>query len=85
MAVAKEGGRAECRPQLEEAALLGRAIYTGRAQGSGKPHANRGAQGPGLSLSLSPSLSPSLSLFESFGSACPHASKMYFPLFSKQN
>ena len=62
MAVAKEGGRAECRPQLEEAALLGSAIYTGRAQGSGKPHANRGAQGPGLSLSLSLALSFSLSL-----------------------
>ena len=34
-------------------------------------------KGQGLSLTLF------LSLFSSFGSLCPHGSRMYFPLFSK--
>ena len=49
--------------------------------GEEKTHKKR-SQRPRVSLSHV-RVSLSLSLFTSFGSACPHASRMYFPLFSK--
>ena len=54
-----------------------------RPSGGGKNTQKEAPQGRGPSLSLSPTLCFSLSslLFASFGSA--HASRMYFPLFSK--
>ena len=54
-----------------------------------KKHIKRSQRARGFSLSLSLSLlhaclfSLSSLLFVSFGSACPHDSWMYFPLFSK--
>ena len=59
--------------QVEQTALLASPIYIGHAQGEEKKHIKRGARtGPGAFL-----------LFMSFGSAFPHASRMYFPLLSK--
>ena len=53
------------------------------ASAGGWAYTQSGARGRG-SLSPTRGLTPSLSLpFTSFESACPHASKMYFPLFSK--
>ena len=57
----------EWGPQIEQTALLASPIYIGQAQGEEK-HIKRGAKGPELSL-----------LFVSFGSACLHVSRMYFP------
>ena len=48
--------------------------FTWQAHGGGK-NEKRGAKGPGVSLS--PPHMLVLSLFES---ACPHASRMYFPV-----
>ena len=61
-------------PQVKQTALLASPIYVGQAQGEEKKHIKKGAKGSGISLCL---------LFASFGLACPHASRMYFPLFSK--
>jgi len=55
-------------------------VYTGQAQGEGKTYKKRSQKAGALSLSYALSLSL---LFASFGLACPHASRMYFPLFSK--
>jgi len=64
-----EGG-----PQVEKTALLASPIYMGRPRGRRKK-IKRGAKiGMGGGGSL---------LFTSFGSACPHTSRMYFPLLSK--
>ena len=65
--------RKVCGPQVKETALLASPIYIGQAQGEEKKHIKRGAK-IGLGASL---------LFTSFGSACPHALRMYFPLLSK--
>ena len=80
-------------PQVEQTALPASPIYIGQAHGEEKKYIKRGAKGPGvslplscslaLSLSHSLSLSHALSLFVSFRSACAHALRMYFPLFSK--
>ena len=85
MAVAKRQGREkpakteqrkvqglERGPQVEQTALLAGPVYTGQARGEEKTCRKRGRGAGGLSL-----------LFESFGSACPRALRMYFPLFSK--
>ena len=98
MAVAKIQGREKSMkiqqrkiqgPQVEHQA---RPIYIGQGRGWwggggavrwvewGTEHIKRGAKGPGISLPRACSLS-SLCVFE----LCPHASRMYFPLFSKQN
>ena len=63
----------ELGPQVKQAGLLASPIYIGQAQWEEKARIKRGAK-IGLGASL---------LFESFGSACPHASKIYFPLLSK--
>ena len=81
MVVAKKQGREKptkieqrkvCGPQVKETALLASPIYIGQAQGEEK-NIIRGAK-----IWLEASL-----FFVSFGSACPHASRMYFPLLSK--
>ena len=59
-------------PQVKQTTLLPSPIYIGQVQGEEKKHIKRGAKGPGMSLS-------SLRIFWSFGSACPHTSRMYFP------
>ena len=65
----------EWGPQVKQIAFLASSIYIGQAQGKEKTLIKRGGKiGPGASL-----------FFMSFGSACPHASRMYFPLLSKQN
>ena len=64
--------RPEWGPQVKQIALLASPIYIGQVQGEEKKHIKRGAKGPGMSLS-------SLRIFWSFGSACPHTSRMYFP------
>ena len=67
----------ELEPQVEQTALLASPIYIRQAQRKEKKkHINRGAKGLGASL-------PPLSVFVFFGSACPHTSRMYFPLSSK--
>ena len=58
----------ESGPQVEQTALLASPIYRGQPQGGGKKHTKRGVKGPGP---------PSLRVF---GSTCPHASRMYFPV-----
>ena len=90
MAVAKRQGREnpmkikqrkvrglEWGPQVEQRALLASSIYKGRPRGR-KKHIKRGAKGLWVSLLRTRALSLSL-LFASFGSACPHTSRMYFP------
>ena len=65
----------EWGPQVKQIAFLASSVYIGQAQGKEKTHIKRGGKiGPGASL-----------FFMSFGSACPHALRMYFPLLSKQN
>ena len=59
--------------QAEQTALLSSPIYIGQAQGEEKKHIKRGAK-IGLEASL---------LLTSFESACPHASRMCFPVLSK--
>ena len=85
MAVAKRQGREkpmkieqrkvrglEWGPQVKQTALAS-PICIGQAQGEEKKRMKRGAKTePGASL-----------LFASFGSACPHTSRMFFPLLSK--
>ena len=70
----------EWGPQAEQAALLTSPVYIGQARGGwwGREKKHKKRRQRAGSLSLSPSLS-------SFGSACPHALRMYFPLFSKYN
>ena len=58
--------------QVKQTTLLPSPIYTGQVQGEEKKHIKRAKIGLGASL-----------LFASFGSACHHASRMYFPLLSK--
>ena len=73
----------EWGPLVEQSAFLASPIYIGQARGR-KKHIKRGAKGPGVSLSLKRKLILSLwLLFTPFGSTCLHASRMYFPLFSK--
>ena len=67
----KVPGGLELGPQIKQTALLASLIYTGQAQGEEK-NIKRGAK-----------IGTEASLFMSFGSACPHASRMYFPLLSK--
>ena len=65
----------EWEPQVKQTALLASPIYIGQAQGEEKKYIKRGAKiGPGASC-----------LFMSFQLACPHASRLYFPLLSKWN
>ena len=60
----------ELGPQVEQTALLASPIYIGQAQGEEeKMYKKRSQNGPGASL-----------LFQPFGTACPHVSRMYFPL-----
>ena len=68
----KEGLRTGVRNSGEETALLASPIYMGQAQGEEKKHIKRGAKIELASL-----------LFVSFGSAHPHASRMYFRLLAK--
>ena len=72
----------EWGPQAGPAALLAGPPYKGGGQRRWVGiHTKRS---PGAGVSLSCPRAHSLSLpFTSFESACPHASKMYFPLFSK--
>ena len=65
----------EWGPQVKQTALLASPVYIGQVQGKEKNHIKRGAK-IGLGASL---------LFASFGLACPHTSRMYFPLLSKSN
>ena len=61
----------EGEPLVKQTALLASPVYKGQAQRRGDKCIKRGAKiEPGL-------------LFTSFGLVCPHAPKMYFPLFSK--
>ena len=63
---------AEWEPPVKQVALLASPIYIGQAQGEEKKHIKRGAKiEPGASL-----------LFVYFGSAHPHTSRIYFPLFA---
>ena len=63
----------EWGPQVKQTALLASPICIGQAQGEEKKHIKKEAKiGPGASL-----------LLVSFGLACPHTSRMYFPLLSK--
>ena len=63
----------ELGPQVKQAGLLASPIYIGQAQTEEKSHIKRGAK-IGLGASF---------LFVSFGLACPHTLRMYFPLLSK--
>ena len=65
----------EWEPQLKQTPLLASPVYIGQAQGEEK----RNIKGRAKIESLA-----SL-LFASFGSACPSALRMYFPLLSKWN
>ena len=63
----------EGEPLVKQTALLASPVYKGQAQRRGDKCIKRGVKiEPGASL-----------LFMSFGSVCPHAPRMYFPLFSK--
>ena len=78
-------GRCEDWSEEEQTALLASVIYIGQAQGEGKTY-KKGARRLGVSLLHTRRLRVFLSLsllFMPFGSACPHALRMYFPLFSK--
>ena len=78
-------GGPECGPQVEETALLASPIYIGWSQGEEKTYKKRPkGQGP-LSLPCALPFSLSSPLFPSFGSTCPRASRMHFPLFYKGN
>ena len=74
----------ECGPQVEQTALLSSPVYIRQARGRKETYKKRNQRAwVGLSrvcmLSLMRSLPPSLTLLSvSFGSACPHASRMYF-------
>jgi len=58
---------------VTQTALLASPVYIGQAKGAEKRHIKRGARiGPLASL-----------LFASFGLACPHTLRMYFPLLAK--
>ena len=75
-------------PQGEQRALLASPVYIGQAWGEEKTYKKRSQRAGGLSLPCVSlyflSLFLSLSLpFVSFGSACSHASRMYFPFISK--
>ena len=65
----------EWGPQVEQITPLAGPIYIRQAQGEGEKTYKKSSQRAGAGSLL----------FESFGSACPHASWMYFPLFSKLN
>ena len=68
----KEGPKSQMRTSGETTALLAIPMYIGQAQGRRK-YIKRGAK-----------IEPLASLlFASFGLACPHASRMYFPLLAK--
>jgi len=60
----------EWEPQVKQSAFLASPIYKGQAQGEDKKRIERGAKIEFL-------------FFASFGSAHPHALKMYFPLLAK--
>ena len=75
-----EGPRTRVKTSGRRNALLASPIYIGQAQGKEETYKKRSQRARVLSLSLSLSLSL---LFASFGSVCPHVSRMYFPLFSK--
>ena len=63
----------EGEPLVKQTAFLASPVYKGQAQRRGDKCIKRGAKiEPGASL-----------LFTSFGSVCPHASRMYLPLLSK--
>ena len=74
----------EWGPQVEQIALLASPIYTGQAWGEEKTYKKRSQRAGGLPFSsptcvLILSLSRPLSSLHVSGSACPHASRMYFP------
>ena len=69
----------EWKHQVKQTALLASPIYIGQTQGKEKKQIKRGAK-----VELGGGAVPSL-LFTSFGLARCHASRMYFPLLSKQN
>ena len=69
----KEGPRTRVRTSGKTNSLLASPVYTGKAQGEGKTHTDRGDK-----IELRASL-----LSSSFGWACPRALKMYFPLLAK--
>ena len=86
----------EWGPQVEQTAVLASPIYIGQAKREEKIYKKCGQRAGGLSppcasmhacmsgRTLCLCLSLSL-LFTSFGLACPHTSRMYVPLFSKEN
>ena len=80
--------------QVEQTTFLAGPIYIGQAQGQEKANEKRSQRSRGLCTPCTLSVSFSLScahmfslflslLFTCFESACLHASRMYFPLFSK--
>ena len=71
----KEGPGPERGPQVEQTALLASPIYIGQSWGQEEKQKEE-LKGWGGRLSL---------LFVSSGSACAHALRMYFLLFSKWN
>ena len=63
----------EWKPQVKQTALLASPVYIGQAQGEEKKHIKRGAK-----------IEPLASLLlVSFGSARPHALRVYFPFLAK--
>ena len=91
MAVAKRQGREnpakieqrklrgpECGLQVEQKALLASPVYIGKFPGEGKNLYKEAPKGRGEGLSRARVLAVFL-LFASFGWACPHALRIYFP------
>ena len=63
----------EGEPLVKQTALLASPVYIGQAQGEEKKHIKRGAK-----------IEPLASLLlVSFGSARPHALRVYFPFLAK--
>ena len=69
----KESPRTRVGLHVKQTGLTASPIYIGKARGRKKKTLKRGAK-----IELETSL-----LLASFGSACPHASRMYSPLLAK--
>ena len=90
MVVAKRQGREKPTNRSKEGLRTGGRTSGRTNRTPGWPNLHRAVQGEEKTYKKrsqragASSLSPLLSVFfTSFGSACPHASRMYFPLFSK--
>ena len=76
----KESPRTRVGPQVKQTALPASPIYIGKARGGAE--GGRGGRKKTLKRGAKIELETSL-LLTSFGSACPHASRMYSPLLAK--